>query len=191
MRVKDLKCTAEGCDKLQLAKGLCQTHYHRLRRTGTLADPQTPSWFERAIEKTRKEGDCWVFLGAKGGGGYGVIKVDGRQHILTRLSFNELVEPLRPGMFVCHKCDNRACWNPDHLFQGTHDDNMRDMVLKGRSDRTTGEKKHTSKLSNSDVSSIKQLLRQGLPQRKVAAIFNVSQSCIGGISLGRRWTHVS
>lgn len=192
LRVCDFECTVEGCSNPQIAKGICHKHYMRVRRSGTLGTPKFDrSWFEKALEKTSKQGDCWVFLGAKGGGGYGVIKNNGKQYGLSRLAFSELVEPLRPGMFVCHRCDNPACWNPDHLFQGTHADNMEDMAAKGRASRASGERKHTSKLKDDDVRKIRQLLRDGLSQRKVAAQFNVTQSCIWNISSGRCWSEIA
>jgi len=189
LRVKDMRCTVDGCDRMQIAKGICTTHYGRMRRTGTLLTPHLDrSWFDRAIEKSKIEGDCWVFVGAQNSDGYGTISIDGKQQILSRVAFNELVEPLTPGMFVCHKCDNPPCWNPDHLFQGTASDNTKDMLSKGRARPPWGERAHTSKLTESDVRRIRNMIKNGVPRQEIAAQFGVTRGCVWGISSGRNWS---
>jgi len=75
---------------------------------------------------------CWLWDKHKGPKGYGHMSYAGKQYAAHRLSY-ELASGTHPkDMFVCHKCDTPACVNPDHLFLGTHDDNMKDMVSKGR-----------------------------------------------------------
>lgn len=86
----------------------------------------------------RKAGDgCWVWTGDHHRMGYGRIwerTPEGRQRIRRahHVSFEMMVGPIPPGMNVLHRCDNPPCVRPDHLFLGTHLDNMRDMVAKGR-----------------------------------------------------------
>lgn len=151
--------------------------------------PEIRSWFDRAMDRTEIRDGCWIYTGDTNYG-YGQLKIDGKNHRLSRYAYGQLVEPIKAGNFVCHKCDNRACWNPDHLFQGTHKENMRDMVVKGRSSKRYGEAQHSSKLTNDDVSRIKSLLREGVPQRTIAKEFNVTQSCIWAVRAGLRWQHV-
>lgn len=78
--------------------------------------------------------------------GYGKIRINKKVNLVHRLSYEEYVGDIPEGMFVCHTCDNPPCFNPDHLFVGTPDDNMKDMVSKGR--QALGEKNGSVKWLN-------------------------------------------
>jgi len=78
-------------------------------------------------------GRCWEWTGAVNPGGYGVVKVAGRTVLVHRVSLElALGRPLANGMYSCHKCDNRRCLRPRHLYEGTPEDNARDCVDRGR-----------------------------------------------------------
>lgn len=89
-------------------------------------------------------------------------------------------------MCVCHKCDTPACINIDHLFLGTHADNMADRARKGRYDNK-GCKNPSAKLTDIEVACIKKLLQEGATQSLLGREFGVSASHIGLIASGRVW----
>lgn len=82
-----------------------------------------------------KKTGCWVWSGKRIKGKYGAVKSNGTAHVAHRLSYEMFVGPIPEGMLVCHHCDNPPCINPDHLFVGSHSDNMKDCFAKGRQSR--------------------------------------------------------
>ena len=93
-----------------------------------MSRPNSIKDFESCFEKT--EG-CWEWRGTKNSKGYGQFRFNGRVHRAHRLAYEIYVGPLDQ-LHVCHHCDNPSCVNPEHLFLGTHQDNMDDMSRKFR-----------------------------------------------------------
>ena len=75
---------------------------------------------------------CLVWTGACTKAGYGEINRKGKVRHVHRLAWELNRGPIPSGLLVLHRCDNPPCWNPDHLFLGTHQDNTDDKVAKGR-----------------------------------------------------------
>lgn len=90
---------------------------------------------ERHLGEMR-DGECWITDYATSGDGYPKTRIgrDGKELRLSRVAWEaHNAEPIPDGMVVCHKCDNPACINPEHLFIATQADNIRDCRAKGRS----------------------------------------------------------
>jgi len=87
--------------------------------------------FSKLIRK--KDSGCWHFKGPiNKRSGYGLVGWHGKVINAHRLSWILFKGEVTDGLHVLHHCDNRRCINPDHLFLGTHQDNMDDMTRKGR-----------------------------------------------------------
>ena len=90
----------------------------------------------RFWEKVNKTESCWVWVGSITGSGYGFLhygtKTERKPYRAHRLSWELHYGVIPDGLWVLHKCDNRKCVNPDHLFIGDRSDNMRDCAEKGR-----------------------------------------------------------
>ena len=86
----------------------------------------------QTIERKISIGDngCWLWNGHKDADGYGLAFHAKR--LAHRVSYEEFVSPIPKGLNVLHRCDVRCCVNPEHLFLGTQQDNMKDMYSKGR-----------------------------------------------------------
>lgn len=134
---------------------------------------------------------CWEWQAYKEKNGYGRFKFDGKMFQSHRWSYQHHVGEIPESMFVCHKCDNTCCVNPDHLFLGTHQDNTEDMVLKCRHSR--GGSHGAAKLCESDVRAIKSMLSKhgrGVGDF-LARWFGVSLNQISFIKLGKAWRHIT
>lgn len=132
---------------------------------------------ERFAEKyvINPETNCWEWTGAKVAGGYGML---GRYHgsgvLAHRFSYEMHFGPVPEGQIVRHSCDNPACVNPSHLMLGTHAENMRDMVHKGR---RIGRGSGTS-LSNEQLLRLKDMVEHGHTQREIATVLGVNRSTV-------------
>lgn len=137
---------------------------------------------QRFNTKWTFDNGCHVWNGEIKESGYGVFNNKSKGEMAHRTSYRMNKGEIPKGMVVMHKCDNRACVNPDHLELGTHEDNMKDMKDKGRS--TKGETNPMSKLTEEQVIKI---FLDPRPNKIIAAEYDVAVKTIRRIKKGLKW----
>jgi predicted XRE-type DNA-binding protein len=105
-----------------------------------------------------------------------------------RLSFLIHKGEIPEGQFVLHRCDNRCCVNPEHLWLGTMKDNSQDMVAKKR--HLFGERQGGHKLTEKHVRIILELVGVGVRQARIAEMLGMSKMQISRIVRRERWAHI-
>lgn len=158
----------------------------RTGRPRIASGPRPRAWL---LSRVVQDGDCWLWTGdlsRRGGYGRVYLGIDStgkkRFESAAVAFYREFVGPIPDGGWMLHRCDNPPCVNPDHLFVGSHRENMRDMVEKGRSTKGT-RRPSTSKLNEEDVRAIRASTES---QRKLAARYGVDGSTICRIRTGQR-----
>jgi hypothetical protein len=132
-------------------------------------------------------GPCWIWKLSKHPRGYGHIR-HGKKILYAHRVCHELFYGLTSdGLHVCHRCDNPSCVNPNHLFLGTHKDNMQDMQRKNRN---PGTKRFTTRLTPDLVKQVRHRVEKGEKQTKIAKELDVHASTIGDIVHFRKWKWV-
>jgi hypothetical protein len=147
--------------------------------------------FERFLRHLgpRQDNGCILWIGTIDRNGYGEIKdyiddSDDRQKLRAhRVAWALKHGPIPAGMEVCHTCDNPPCVNDEHLFLGTHADNIKDCAAKGRMTM------HRAKILALDIPRMRDMLACGCTQLDVGSWFGVYQSAVSQAVSGKTWSH--
>lgn len=140
----------------------------------------------------KRENGCWEWSGLIDQKGYGRISLrdtKGRVRAFRahRVAWLLAVGEIPGTEFVCHRCDNRRCANPEHLFLGTCMENNADMIAKRR--HAFGPKNGIAKLTVEEVRHIKNM-RGKISQYDLADQLGITQATVSGIQRGIGWKHV-
>lgn len=141
------------------------------------------------------DGGCWnwsgPFVSRVESRKYGSVYWSGTKLKTHKLSYVFEHGQIKPGMFICHKCDNPKCVNPGHLFQGTPMENAQDCILKNRAVRERGEKRYCAKLSEEKVRQIRGEYKKEYGSiTRLARKHGVSPTAIYNAVHSVRWKHV-
>lgn len=139
----------------------------------------------------RQAGECWPWTASLHDKGYGQIYLaeaegESRKEFAHRVAWLLTSGSIPEGLHVLHKCDNRSCCNPEHLFLGTNGDNVADKVKKGRQEKGSA---HTcAKLTEDQVRAIR---RDTRTLQVIADQYGVHNVTVLDAKAGRTWKHVT
>lgn len=184
-------CQHEGCEKWAWARGYCDSHYQKLKRKGVLQPIRRNigdlvKRFHNSYTINPTTG-CWEWHTWLHPDGYAILVVGAASKKIRahRYSYELHTGSIPAGLMVCHRCDNRKCVNPFHLFVGTGKANMQDMVIKGRHGAQTGAIR--PKITPKMAMNIRVMFaRSGYSMKALSLIYGVDHSTISNIVNGRR-----
>jgi len=128
--------------------------------------------------------DCWNWVGAIKDNGYGNFYADGKTISAHRAAYILAYGTILSEQ-IMHTCDNRRCVNPHHLLNGTRQQNMEDMVLKGRS--SSGEKRWNTTLTRERVNYMRKMFLSGKTPSQISKLLNYKYGTVYQIVTNRRW----
>lgn len=152
-------------------------------------DPAVIDRFMKFVHPEPNSG-CWLWLGTWCPKGYGTFYFRKRSFKAHRASWTLFRSEIPEGLYICHRCDNPPCVNPDHLFCGTHLDNNRDMMMKGRHADFPGSMNGNAIATEHDIIAIRQLAKRGWTPKYIAQHFDIGIDNIYKIIRGDVWKHV-
>lgn len=190
---KEFKWRRRNCDKLaRFCSFQCkiQGKFRTRTKNSELTKEEDFERLKKYYEKyVIKQDGCWDWKGITEHTGYAKLGI--RPPIKAhRASWIIHKGEIPKGLVVCHSCDNRKCTNPNHLWIGTHKENIQDRIKKGRCNTPKGTQLKVSKINEIEAKEIKILLKKGLTCAEISRQYEVNGKLISRIKNGETWKHV-
>lgn len=145
---------------------------------------------DRLAIRSVRVGECIEWTGYVNYFGYGKLTYQNRQEYAHRAAWIANGGVIPDGMFICHKCDNRRCINPDHLFVGSQKDNMQDMKAKCRRRNVGGARGSAHPSAKVNEAQVLEIRASNLTPEEIAARFNISKKHVYQILNRLTWKHI-
>ena len=139
---------------------------------------------------TKQPDGCWDFTGGIIPDGYGNFPTKDGNIRAHRFSYMIYKGEIEEGKVIMHTCDNRKCVNPEHLKQGTQQENVLDCSMKNRMNTSHGEAHCLSKMDNEKVKEIRSKESSGVLQKTLAVEYGVCIASIHNIVKRKTWKHI-
>lgn len=150
--------------------------------------PSEEPWYSEYY--TIDTNGCWIWQGRIDPGDYGTLYHNGKHEKAHRVFWELHRGPIPEGKKVLHSCDVRPCVNPNHLFLGTQQDNVDDMVKKGRHVASKGARNGNARLTEDQVIEILALIDEGkIRQVEIAALYGIAHTTVSYIKY-KGWRHL-
>ena len=134
----------------------------------------------------KNEDECWEWQSTISTNGYGQFRYYNQIFFAHRVSYTITNGPIPEGKLILHKCDNRLCVNPSHLYCGTQADNINDRAIRSPNSQGSGNDGNISMFSESDADTMKGLYyKDGYFLKSIAEFFNCSVSLVEKIINGK------
>lgn len=157
---------------------------------GRVPDDKFETRFWSKVRKGEPD-ECWEWTAFINPKGYGQFQVKDSRPAHAHKVALALVQGILVGDLVCHKCDNRKCCNPRHLYRGTPKSNMDDMIGKNRQRHPPmlGERNGNSTLTNADVRYIRRWYKK-VATAEITKYLGCSKDQVWQVGSGRTWKHL-
>ena len=170
-------CAVQGCDREATIKKMCYRHYMRLRRTGKLTTTRkTGSFWEKVAKGPDHE--CWPWVGYVSPSGHGATTYKCFCILASRKAWILTHGPISSELCVNHRCDNKLCCNPAHMYLGTRSDNMIDR-WEDADPATRAARGRPHVVTNAGLERLWEMRKNGATRKECAAAFNVHVATIG------------
>lgn len=156
--------------------------------------------FKQKVDRSGGPDACWPWTAARNPDGYGMLRVPlesggWRMAMAHKLALEFSGVKIPDGKFALHTCDNPPCCNPKHLYVGDHEQNMRDMVARGRASHhgftgPLGEGRYNACLTNEIVRAARARARNGESPSAIARTVGVNVHTLWNAIRGRTWAHI-